>query len=215
MAITGATFGDGTAANANTAVNGGAIYNAGTLTVTDSNFNGNTASGQGGAIYSTADATINATGANVAFTNNADGSGANDIYMQGVDGDNLSSLYLNAATDKSITLGSGINGTYYSLVVNNGTNGTVNAGNITDAKRITLMGGTFNAGDIAVTGTNTTTMVALGDVTGEIDSGDLTSLNAFGGTYNLTFNNDSSIDTLSMSTGDVITTDGAFKVPVS
>ena len=63
-----------------------AIYNTGTITVTDSNFTSN----YGGAIYNTGNATIYAINDNVVFEKNRNNSSYNDIY-------NLSELNLNDA----------------------------------------------------------------------------------------------------------------------
>ncbi len=162
--ITGGAF----TSNSAVAGNGGAIYNAGALTVTDANFDTNTATGLGGAIYSTAAATINATGANVSFTGNTAGGNANDIYMQGADGADVT-LALNAADGKSITLGSGIGGQYYDINVNATTTGNVALGDVAGVDAITVGGGAVSATTVdanALTlndGTFTTTGVSTID----------------------------------------------------
>ena len=65
----------------NTAKAGGAIYNTGTLTVGNSTFTGNSATENGGAIYNAG--TLTFTGTNT-FTNNTAAGNANDIYNAGI-----------------------------------------------------------------------------------------------------------------------------------
>ena len=72
------TFGNDSSAlfKENTAANGGAVYNAGEMTINSAEFKDNTASVLGGAIYNEGELTIK----NSKFTGNTDSTGNNDIY---------------------------------------------------------------------------------------------------------------------------------------
>lgn len=103
----------------NQAVNGGAIYNqekgsnspAADIIVEDVSFTNNSASGQGGAIFSHGNVTVNAVQKDVVFEGNIDSSGTNDIIMN-VDPNSATvapTLSLNAVGDSSLTLNGGVN----------------------------------------------------------------------------------------------------------
>lgn len=101
---TGDTYSNNSASS-----NGGAIYNyEGTTTLTDVTMSNNTATTKGGAIYSNGGTVnINATGKAVTFSGNTENAGvtANDIYMT-----NGAKLNL-TANNYDITLNGGIEGT--------------------------------------------------------------------------------------------------------
>lgn len=76
--ITGTTFTGNKSTNA--VVGGGAITNAGVITISATTFTGNTAAGNGGAIFNAGTLTFNGTNT---FTNNTAAGKANDIYNAG------------------------------------------------------------------------------------------------------------------------------------
>lgn len=106
LTITGSTFGGNDSSYRNTATNGGAIYNTGTAILTDTSFKYNSATANGGAIYN------DTTGSNyLAIT----ASGSNVEFINnsaGGYGNDIylknGTVYLNAASTKSITFNDGI-----------------------------------------------------------------------------------------------------------
>ena len=137
----------------NVGKNGGAIYNSGTAVITGGTFSGNTGRANGGAIYSSGTLTISSNAARgVLFENNKMvGNAANDIYLVGVDADNRTVLNLNAydAQTHNIQLNGGIAGEYYDINVNGnaGYTGRVIVGNLTGASNLTI-----SAGELVVLG---------------------------------------------------------------
>ena len=85
--ITGSTFGGSDSGDGNTAQQGGAIYNSAdaTVNITDSTFTGNSAGTQGGAIYNlgTMDIVSTASDSYTSFSSNTAAGSANDIYTEG------------------------------------------------------------------------------------------------------------------------------------
>ncbi|MBR1825436.1 MAG: autotransporter domain-containing protein [Alphaproteobacteria bacterium] len=122
--------------SANTAENGGAIYNTGTLTLADAaSFIDNSATSQGGAIYNEGELTISAVTQDASFSGNTANGAANDIYS-------LGAVNLNAAEGKNISLEGGIDGMDYDLKINQETTGTVLfGGNVNNAKTVEIAGG--------------------------------------------------------------------------
>lgn len=121
----GAIFNSGTATITNSSftnnsatTNGGSIYNTGTTNITNSDFTNNSAI-TGGAIYNAGGAlTIKADGSRVLFSGNSATSAGNDIYLNG------GTLTLNsvAAGDK-ITFADGISGSSTSSTITKQGNG--------------------------------------------------------------------------------------------
>lgn len=142
--ITDTTFTGNKSTNA--VVGGGAITNAGVITISATTFTGNTAAGNGGAIFNAGTLTFNGTNT---FTNNTAAGSANDIY-------NAGTITVKGGTT---TLNSGLvlaeNGT---VTVTGGTldmasGSTLNMGDGT----LTINGGTFvaDAGLLIKSGTTT------------------------------------------------------------
>lgn len=137
----------------NVGKNGGAIYNSGATVITGGTFSGNTGRANGGAIYSSGTLTINSSAARgVLFENNKMvGNAANDIYLAGVDAANRTVLNLNAydAQTHNIQLNGGIAGEYYDININGnaGYTGRVVVGNLTGASNLTI-----SAGELVVLG---------------------------------------------------------------
>ena len=184
--VTGSTFTN------NSAARGGAVFNdgadrgghVGVISFTDTNFANNTATTAGGAIYSAGNVTINALNSAVAFSGNTANGAANDIYMSGTSTTPVT-LALNAASEKSITLGGGIDGQNYNINVNSATG---NTGNV-------IFNGNVNAGALNVAAGTLTNNAGLtvksGANDGTITGGDSSSftLNDGGVTNPLVFEN--------------------------
>jgi len=184
-------------ATGNKAVNGGALYNAGTATINGGTYSGNSATALGGAIYSSTDLTVNANAERgaVSFSNNkhqtATTEALNDIYMAGATGTPIA-LNLNAAdTTNTITLGSGVAGTNYNVNVNDGATGLVSIAGVKDAVTIALKGGELDL----TADSNATTL----------NASDATTLNA-SSTNGLT------VDTLTVENGKTFTNEGVLNV---
>ena len=186
-----------TASN-NKAVNGGALYNAGTATINGGTYSGNSATELGGAIYTSTNLTINSDSTNgaVSFSGNTHNTAttavANDIYMSGGTGTPIA-LNLNAAnkTDKTISLGSGVNGTNYNVNVNNGTTGKVTIASLAGAGTIALKGG-----ELDLTSDTTATALTASDAT----------------TLNASSTNGLSVGTLTVEDGKTFTNSGNLTV---
>ena len=192
MTVSGSTFSNNRATNT-----GGAIHNRVAMTITDSSFiNNTTDTGNGGAIWTSADLTINATSSAVEFTGNKTRTATtavnNDIYMSGGTGTPIA-LNLNAAnkTDKTITLGSGVNGTNYNVNVNNGTTGKVTIASLAGAGTIALKGG-----ELDLTSDTTATALTASDAT----------------TLNASSTNGLSVGTLTVEDGKTFTNSGNLTV---
>ncbi len=172
LTVSGASFGDGTEANANMANGGkgGAIYNGatGTLNVTDTSFRMNGAGvqgsvqGKGGAIYSEGNVNIASLNSDVIFDKNesADGSGTGNegvgdaIYMLGTSTTPVT-LTLNAKDDTHIIKfeeDQAVAGQYYNVNINNldGYEGTVAFDQLTGANTVAASNGTVTANKIDV-----------------------------------------------------------------
>jgi predicted outer membrane repeat protein len=108
--------------------NGGAIFNSGLATISNTDFTGNKATVNGGAIYNTGTLSIIADGANTSFANNNDSTGLNDIYLQ-----SGSTLNLNVKDGNTITFSSGINSADTTANVNINKSGILNTDGITPA----------------------------------------------------------------------------------
>ena len=146
-------------------------YGSITNGITDTSFTGNTASGHGGAIWSSGDLVIKSESSPVVFSNNShgttytyDGDGnitgisdagtPNDIYMDASYMDSPARLTLNASDDtNTITLNDGIDGVNYTISINDGTTGTVNfnGGTINGSNGVYVHGGKFNAQNVVFT----------------------------------------------------------------
>ena len=185
--ITGCTF----TGNSVTGGNGGAIYNntGNTLTLTNSNFSTNTASVNGGAIYSDGGIiNINATGANVTFTGNTQAGTPNDIFM-------LNSPTLNLTTTNSsdnITINGGIQG---NGIINKLGNGNLNLNGTN-----TAFTGTYNnsAGKVTIQSAFFTGINKFTEGIAEIQTGGSLTLNS----------GDSWTSTNISNTGGALTLDG-------
>ncbi len=108
----------------NAGSNGGAIYNAGTISsIKNTSFTENSATKDGGAIYTTSDLTIVADGADVVFSGNSAGGEGDAIYMASSAGtvnfelSNGGSIYLYDSVSGETGYGVGISGdgTFYLL----------------------------------------------------------------------------------------------------
>lgn len=162
---------------------GGAIYNAGTLTVSGGEFTGNHATQQGGAIYNAADSSITFKGNNT-FTDNTAAEG-NDIY-------NAGSI---TVADGTTTLGSGLTQVGGKVTVSTGATLDMASGSSLsfegDNTALTIDGGTFVADFDQLLESYTDTNAANG-ITGENIIGTEGNLNLRldGGTYTLAQYND-------------------------
>lgn len=129
--------------------NGGAIYNAGTIEINGGVFSGNSAYLNGGAIYSGGTLSVNSTATDaVRFDDNtAAGGVANDIYMLGAGSGNNAILNLNAydADTHKVQLNGGVAGNFYNVNVNATGTGEVVVGSLTGANTLTVNAGTFSA----------------------------------------------------------------------
>ncbi|MCR5265490.1 MAG: hypothetical protein K6E29_02720 [Cyanobacteria bacterium RUI128] len=152
--------------------NGGVVYNAGTLNITDSVFSNNTASEKGGAVYNTGTTNIIADTANVKFSGNTANGVANDIH-------NVNALNLQAKEGKSITFAgtitdattptgtTTIGGTGYTGTVNfngavtqntvNVNNGTAKFSNTITTTNFNLNGGTTLLNGVSLNNAGTVT----------------------------------------------------------
>ena len=137
--------------------NGGAIYNTGTAVINGGSFSGNGAYLNGGAIYSSGTLTINSTATHaVLFENNAgQGEEANDLYLVGQDADNRTVLNLNAAAENGITISDGIVGEFYDVNVNTTGSGQVIVNGLANASSLTINAGTFTSDGAIDVGTLT------------------------------------------------------------
>ena len=162
---------------------GGAIYNAGTLTVSGGEFTGNHATQQGGAIYNAANSSISFSGTNT-FTDNTAAEG-NDIY-------NAGSI---TVADGTTTLGSGLTQVGGKVTVSTGATLDMASGSSLSFKgdntALTIDGGTFVADFDQLLESYTDTNAANG-ITGENIIGTSGNLNLRldGGTYTLDQYND-------------------------
>lgn len=109
---------------------GGAIFNAGDLTITNTSFTNNQAAAHGGAIHNTGTLKIMADSSNVNFTGNTDSTGSNAIYS-------TANIYLNAgrslptASQGAITFNDKIYAANQNLYLNtNAGDSTIKTGNI-------------------------------------------------------------------------------------
>lgn len=102
--------------DANSAANGGAIYNHGELDkgnnfasmyITNTQFTNNSATENGGAIYNAGTLTLDSTKGNVLFENNTSNGVANDIYMAG---DNAALNISGTNIDNAVVSNGGISG---------------------------------------------------------------------------------------------------------
>ena len=175
--------------------NGGVFINNGSMTITNTDFTGNSSAGNGGAIYSTSDLTLIADNDEVVFDGNADGNGGNDIYM----GSGSSTLYIIARNNGTASFGSGINGENgYQINISGDTDSSVvftaaaeNAASVTIDNTVLKMreNGSFGTGSTAVLlndgrleldyGTGNYKSLAVGSLTAEGDSSF-----AFGANFN-------------------------------
>lgn len=92
--------------------NGGAIYNAADATIKDASFTNNTASEKGGAIFATGNVDIIADKSDILFSGNNAGDGG-DIYMQKADGKAMGELSIDTGDiddERFVTFESGISG---------------------------------------------------------------------------------------------------------
>ena len=173
-------------ATGNKAVNGGALYNAGTATINGGTYSGNSATALGGAIYSSANLAVKADETNgaVSFSNNKHQTATtevlNDIYMKGADASNPIILVLkskiNGSDEYKVTLGSGVDGVNYNIDVNEDRTGTVSIAGVKDANTIALQGGeldltadsnalTLNASDATTLKASSTSGLAVTTLT--------------------------------------------------
>ena len=211
LTVSGASFGDGTEANANMANGGkgGAIYNGatGTLNVTDTSFRMNGAGvqgsvqGKGGAIYSEGNVNIASLNSDVIFDKNesADGSGTGNegvgdaIYMLGTSTTPVT-LTLNAKDDTNtikFAEDQAIAGEYYNVNINNATGytGTVELDTLKGANTVAASGGTVNAkvieaSTVSLANTNLTLTANSSANTLNLDNSSSLSISGTGTSFN-------------------------------
>lgn len=140
LTVTGCTFGGANSSDANSSFDGGAIYNEGTASITNSSFTNNKAtSGNGGAIYNTGTLNITANNGSTSFTTNSASGVGGAIYNQGTTtilAQNNGSVSFTGNTDSS-----GSNAIYLAKI-NSTTGSTLNlnavdGGSITFSDKIT------------------------------------------------------------------------------
>ena len=130
--ITDTTFTGNKSTNA--VVGGGAITNAGVITISATTFTGNTAAGNGGAIFNAGTLTFNGTNT---FTNNTAAGNTNDIY-------NAGSI---TVADGTTTLNSGLTQVGGNITVNGGTLDMASGSSLSfdTGSKLTIDGGAFVA----------------------------------------------------------------------
>ena len=119
MNITGGTFEDNVSSGSGGFGGvGGAIVNAGTMTISDSDFTGNRAASSGGAIFNRGGLTLKSQGTrNMLFSGNlANTSQANSIYLDGTNSTRNPSLIINTEDSSTIDMRDPLSG----LAQNNG-----------------------------------------------------------------------------------------------
>lgn len=125
---------------------GGAIYNNGTATLTNTNFTNNSAATNGGAIFNSGTLHIQADGGTSTFTGNNVNGELNAIY-------NTGTVYLDTGTGSSITFNDAITSASNStgaINVNSGTSlnsGTINFYNSVTNSALNISNGTVNFGE--------------------------------------------------------------------
>ncbi len=124
-------------------VNGGAIATFIDSTITDTNFTNNTAGSKGGAIWANQNLTVNAVDSDIVMAGNKAADGG-DIFMN-KEGANLN---MNAAEGKSITVASGISGNEngYNMLVNSDSanTGSIIVNSAIQNAAIAVQNGTFH-----------------------------------------------------------------------
>lgn len=195
-----ATFGD-SVNGGNKAGVGGAIYNAGTMSIDGgASFDSNEATSAGGAIANAGTLSLDTNDGDITFSNNTANGVANDIHLQGTDESskavlnvlgNSNSISLNAITGNEY---SEINKTQNNTLALNGDNSAYNgqfnqsAGMTTVASGAKFFGGTNNisGGEVQVSGTlNGTNNLTGGSIVTEDGSTLSGSTNIAGGSMTI------------------------------
>ena len=149
-------------------VSNGASGANSTLTISDSSFTGNVAkNGNGGAIATSINTTINATNSDVVFTGNKAGNNPNDIYVSNTATSNHL-LTLNTAEGKTISMDGGIDGNRAYNVDMTGS-GTVEISGSVNRANVSVKGGEFHLSEGSSL-TNSTVSVDSGAIMNTIDN---------------------------------------------